>query len=182
MRSMEREKVILQAGEGESINLPGMPVTVKVRGEDTSKGLAILELTLAPRFLVAPPHTHKNEDEIVYLAEGELKVVVGDMIGDARPGSFILMPRGVPHTFWNSGKGNSRLHLIATPAGMDKYFEELAGLFPKDRAPDMGKIAGLAARFGIHMDFEGAMELISKHDLEPKEMLDGPALPRKPER
>ena len=38
-------------------------------------------------------------DQRLYVIDGELTVFVGDERIEARPGDFVLGPKGVPHTF-----------------------------------------------------------------------------------
>src|SRR2546421_7393157 len=58
--------------------------------------------------LIAPPHVHHTEDEAWYVLEGILIVRLGDREIEARAGSSVLAPHGVPHTFWNPGPAPAR--------------------------------------------------------------------------
>jgi uncharacterized cupin superfamily protein len=66
-----------------------------------------------PRW-IAPLHLHRNDDEAWYVLEGTLCVRVGTEIVEARSGSAVFVPRGTPHTYWNSGSGLLRYLLIMT--------------------------------------------------------------------
>jgi len=67
-----------------------------------------------PRF-IAPLHLHHNDDEAWYVLEGMLSVRVGDRDLEANAGSAVFVPRGTPHTYWNSGPGLLRYLLVMTP-------------------------------------------------------------------
>ena len=41
-------------------------------------------------------------------------------------GTFIFVPRGVEHAFWNEGNTEARLLSTVSPPGFEGYFEELA--------------------------------------------------------
>ena len=45
-----------------------------------------------------PRHSHRDEDEMFYVIEGELKLVFDDKEITLRPGEFIIVPRGVWHS------------------------------------------------------------------------------------
>jgi mannose-6-phosphate isomerase-like protein (cupin superfamily) len=67
-----------------------------------------------PRW-IAPLHLHHADDEAWYVLEGTLGVKRGDEEITASAGSAVLVPRGVPHTYWNAGAGLLRYLLIMTP-------------------------------------------------------------------
>jgi hypothetical protein len=61
----------------------------------------------------------------------------------AGPGSYLIKPRGLMHTFWNAGPGPARLLEVIAPAGFETYFAELA------EAGDPGRRQELAAKYGV---------------------------------
>jgi oxalate decarboxylase/phosphoglucose isomerase-like protein (cupin superfamily) len=67
----------------------------------------------APR-LIAPLHVHHGDDEAWYVLEGVLCVRAGDRVIEAGAGGSVLVPRGIPHTYWNPGPGPLRYLLIMT--------------------------------------------------------------------
>ena len=52
---------------------------------------------------IAPLHLHRSDDEAWYVLDGTLGFVRGDERSRRLPGSAVLVPRGVVHTFWNAG-------------------------------------------------------------------------------
>jgi uncharacterized cupin superfamily protein len=64
---------------------------------------------------VAPLHRHLADDEAWYVLEGRLGFIRGDERLEASAGSAVLVPRGVPHTFWNAGGGRARYLIVMTP-------------------------------------------------------------------
>lgn len=97
--------------------------------------LALVEHPLPARSLGSPIHTHTNEDEYSYVTEGEFGVQIGDEVFTAGPGTLVIKPRGIPHAFWNATDSPARMLEIISPAGFQKYFEELAEAYPKDGPP-----------------------------------------------
>jgi mannose-6-phosphate isomerase-like protein (cupin superfamily) len=68
----------------------------------------------SPRF-IAPLHVHHNDDEAWYVLEGALCVQAGEERVELQAGSGYLVPRGVPHTYWNPGPSRTRYLLIMPP-------------------------------------------------------------------
>jgi quercetin dioxygenase-like cupin family protein len=115
-------------GEGRTIEGPaGGPLTFKVTGADTAGRLTAFENVIAPGD--GPPlHKHANEDEVFYVLEGDLRFKLGEEIGPAPAGSFVFIPRGVPHCFQNVGTDPARVLVLFNPAGMEGFFEPFAEL------------------------------------------------------
>jgi mannose-6-phosphate isomerase-like protein (cupin superfamily) len=68
-----------------------------------------------PPRLIAPPHVHFNDDEAWYVLEGTLIVRRGDEEVEAKAGAAVLVPRGMPHTYWNPDTKPLRYLLVMTP-------------------------------------------------------------------
>lgn len=119
---------VLLAGEGESLKGPaGGPATLKARAETTNGTFTALENVVAPK--QGPPlHRHLREDEIFYVLEGHVRFKADDTLFEAPTGSFMFVPRGVPHCFQNVGDAPARLLVMFTPAGMERFYEEHAKL------------------------------------------------------
>jgi quercetin dioxygenase-like cupin family protein len=120
--------VFQRPGEGETVDNPlGADVVFKVRGERTGGTLIAFETVVAPG--EGPPlHTHANEDESLYVVDGEVRFKLGDEIQAAPAGSFIFIPRGAPHTWQNVGDGPARMLIHFTPSGMERFFDGFAAL------------------------------------------------------
>jgi uncharacterized RmlC-like cupin family protein len=58
--------------------------------------------------------------------EGELTVRVGLRKIVAPAGSFVVVPRGVVHQPSNPGTEPTRVLLVFSPGGMERFFEEAA--------------------------------------------------------
>lgn len=149
--------------QGTSIQIGGFGTVVKVPDERTNGSVAIVEHTLAPGLLGAPPHRHTREDETSYILEGQLTVQIGTDVVIAGPGEIVVKPRGIFHTFWNAGHQPVRFLEVISPGGFEDYFAELAPIIPADGPPDMGAIAALGARYGMEFDFSRIPELMQRH-------------------
>lgn len=131
----------------------------------TGGQLSIVEHPLAPRALGSPVHTHRNEDEYSVVLEGVVGAQVGEQLIEASPGTVLVKPRGVPHAFWNPTNEPSRLLEIISPSGFEWYFAELAHVLAGPGAPDAGRLADLASRFGLDVDLASIPRLAAAYGL-----------------
>jgi mannose-6-phosphate isomerase-like protein (cupin superfamily) len=110
--------VVVRPGEGHRVG----NVEFLARSQDTPRfNLALI--TIAPRREGPPAHVHAAEDDSFYVLEGELTVLLGDAEVVAGPGTFVLVPPEVTHTFANRGDVPVRLLNVHAPAGFDLRLE-----------------------------------------------------------
>src|SRR3954470_6579252 len=139
---MDIPTIVVKPCEGRAVWLGGMGIVFKVSGADTGGTFAVVEHPIEPGRLVLP-HVHSREDEYSYVLEGTIGARVGDREVIAGPGSYLIKPRGLMHTFWNAGPGPARLLEVISPAGFEAYFAELAEAGdPGRRVPDKPQAAG----------------------------------------
>ena len=135
--------VVRGPGEGQvMLGSGGTPTIVKARGDDVGGAYSLLEMNVPPG-PGARPHVHHQTDEAFYVVDGELTIQIEDTVLQASAGSFVLVPRGMRHTFWNAGDRQSRAVFICSPPGFERFFEELSDL---RRASPTGQIAFEAIR------------------------------------
>jgi quercetin dioxygenase-like cupin family protein len=128
----ENEGILVGPDDGKALPNPiGGRMVVKVRDEDTGGGYSVHDNTIPPGSPGPRPHIHRYHDEAFYVVEGELTVRVGPRRITAPAGSFVVVPRGAVHQPSNPGTEPARVLLIFSPAGMDRFFEEVA----EDRIP-----------------------------------------------
>lgn len=111
------------AGTGPAYWGPGDRITFLITGEETGGAFFMAEVLVLPGG-GPPPHMHSREDESFWLQEGTLTVHVGGETLHASPGDFVHLPRGIVHSFKNTGNVDAKLLMVATPAGLEKYFAE----------------------------------------------------------
>jgi quercetin dioxygenase-like cupin family protein len=141
--------------------------TYKVLSKSVSGSAAIVEHTLEPKSIGAPMHKHTYEDEISYVLEGELSVVQNGEVQTAGPGQYIIKPRGIFHTFWNSGEGRIRFMEVITPGNFEYYFAEMAPFLVAGQPPQLDKIRETAAKYGLIVDPYAADGIIKQYGLRP---------------
>jgi quercetin dioxygenase-like cupin family protein len=95
---------------------------VLLRSEQSDGHVAIVELTGGGR----PPLHQHDFDETFYLLEGELTFQFGEERFTRHVGELAFAPRGTPHTYANLSGKPARALLIITPAGFERYFDQIA--------------------------------------------------------
>lgn len=153
--------VHVEPGAGALVDLGGLGVHFKVRGEQTGGGFAVVEHPVAPR-VVVEPHVHRNEDELSYVLEGTIWARVGDQEVEASAGSYVWKPRGVLHTFWNPGPEPARILEVISPAGFERFFEELAALLQRSSEPSDDEVYALCDDYGLSFDRSWLPDLESR--------------------
>ena len=133
---------IVPPGAGRSHPLmPGEHFTWKTTADGNGGAMDVAELSLEVG--VGPPeHIHHGHDEAYFILDGAYRFKVGDEVGEATTGSFVLIPRGTPHAWKNVGPDAGRVLLLFVPGGMAGFFDELRPLLPELMAgmPDMSTV------------------------------------------
>lgn len=140
--------VILQPGEGQSVQIRTSTCTFKATGKDTRGHFGLFEFVMEPGSQGASPHIHKQLTEMFYVVEGEVELVLDSRTVTATPGSFMLVPENTPHGFSNGGKTRATLLIMFCPAdSREQYFEGLAELTKNGRQPSQEELLELMHKF-----------------------------------
>jgi mannose-6-phosphate isomerase-like protein (cupin superfamily) len=68
-----------------------------------------------PGLPIAPLHLHRSDDEAWIVLEGRLGFRIGDEGREVAAGEWVLVPRGMPHSYWNPSFDPARYLLVMTP-------------------------------------------------------------------
>jgi mannose-6-phosphate isomerase-like protein (cupin superfamily) len=150
--------------DGKSGFLGSIGVRFMIDGDEADDRFSLVEHPMPPRALAAPLHRHNREDEYSFVLEGRVGALLGDDVIEGGPGDLIFKPRGQWHTFWNAGDEPARLLEIISPAGFERFFDELV---------DMGGVANaspetlgeLCQRYALDMDPESIPGLLERFGL-----------------
>lgn len=155
-------------------------VRFMIWGAEAGGQFSLVEHPMSPRALGAPLHRHSREDEYSYVLSGRLGALLGDDVVYPQPGDLVFKPRNQWHTFWNASDEPASILEIISPAGFEKFFEELS---------DMGGLAevtpswlgDLCSRYALEVSPESVPELVQRFGLrfpgEPVK-LPAPVAPR----
>jgi gentisate 1,2-dioxygenase len=103
--------------------------------------------------------------------------LLGDEVVEAGPGDLVFKPRNQWHTFWNAGDEPCRILEIISPAGFERYFQELVDMGGVTRA-DPEVLVQLNERYGFEMRPDSIAELLARFGLRVGEPLSGGWAPR----
>jgi mannose-6-phosphate isomerase-like protein (cupin superfamily) len=144
----------LAPDDGDALWFFNTLATVKAGGEETSGSFTFVEFLLPPAF-GPPPHIHHKEDEAWYVLEGEVTFTCGDKTLKATPGSFVLAPRDIPHSFMTWADGPARFLQVTGPSQFENFAKEMGSPASELRIPDPGPI-----------DMEKLMAVSQRYDVE----------------
>lgn len=130
------------------INVGQLRIRYLIDGSQ-SASLGMFELTVPPGSNVPPPHSHTNNEEIVYVLEGKLRYSVGSDTRDLGPGQTMRTPKGSVHGFSNPFEGVARALITLAPDIGPKYFEDVASVIKAGGPPDKGALVAVMSRYGL---------------------------------
>ena len=152
--------------------LGSIGVRFMIDGAEAGRRFSLVEHPMSPRALAAPLHLHTREDEYSFVLQGRMGALLGEEVVEAGPGDLVFKPRDQWHTFWNAGDEPCRILEIISPAGFERFFEELSDLGGALKA-DPEKLAELNTRYGLEMQPESVPELLERFGLRIGEPLSG---------
>jgi mannose-6-phosphate isomerase-like protein (cupin superfamily) len=129
---------VVPPGEGRLLDLGNFEALVIAEGVQTEESFSLVHTRREPPGFGPPLHLHRDAAEAFYVLEGTYLVYTDDRQDLCPPGSFVYVPRGVPHTFTvTSGGAGRKLNLFA-PAAMVGFFEALSRAVANGEAtPDL---------------------------------------------
>jgi quercetin dioxygenase-like cupin family protein len=140
------------SGEGEETWFQPNRMRIKATSDDTGGAYGLVESWV--RAGASPPlHVHHREDEAFFVLEGRVRFQAGGRDILAGPGSFVFLPRDVPHTFVVEGSEDAHMLTLVSPGGGERFFVEGGcepegpGL-PPPGPPDIARLRELGPRYG----------------------------------
>lgn len=117
--------IVLGPGEGRAYALGAMSAVFKADEAETAATYSISEWFLEPHSAGPGPHSHADHDDIFYVIEGTMSLLVGDDWVDAGVGSFVRAPAGTIHDFANRTDARAGVLNIYIPGGFER---DMAGI------------------------------------------------------
>ena len=127
-KKSERAPVILGPGSGRIYPMGRMSAIFKADEGETASRYSISEWWLEPNTKGPGAHSHE-EDDIFYVLEGTMSVLVGDELHHATPGSFVLVPGGTPHDFENRGDVRAGVLNLSIPGPFEPSMPDIVDWF-----------------------------------------------------
>jgi DNA-binding transcriptional MerR regulator/quercetin dioxygenase-like cupin family protein len=124
----------------EHIRLGGEPNDCKVSAQDTDGAMCVFEFNGTGG---GPRHRHHEQDEWIYVLEGEFVFYVGDEQFRAGPGELVFIPRKVPHAWAVVNDKPGKIINTYQPAGkMEEFFREV-GTYHRNGKPQIHEALSL---------------------------------------
>jgi mannose-6-phosphate isomerase-like protein (cupin superfamily) len=155
---------VVGPGDGKAGFLGSIGVRFMIDGGESGGGFSLVEHPMPPRALAAPLHRHAREDEYSYVLEGRMGALLGDEELVAEQGDLVFKPRNQWHTFWNAGDEPARILEIISPAGFERFFDELVDLGGSAQA-EPEQLMELCASYELEMKPESVPELLERFGL-----------------
>lgn len=118
-----------KAGDVLEHPVTGEKIILRKTARDTGGELFQGDLYLQPGAFVAAEHIHPLQEERFVVIAGTLRGRVAGKEFASGPGETVVVPRGAPHVWWNSG--DEVLHCVVDlrPAlRVEEFFETFFGL------------------------------------------------------
>lgn len=138
MSKTASEIVILDPEQGRAYDMGRIRSVFKADGRETGCKYSISEWWLEPHTKGPGTHSHE-EDDIFYVIEGTMSVLVNDRWIAARKGAFILVPGGTPHDFENRSAVRAGVLNFSIPGGFEDDMLPIVEWFRKNPPADAGR-------------------------------------------
>jgi mannose-6-phosphate isomerase-like protein (cupin superfamily) len=132
-----RTAVILAPGAGRAYPMGRICAIFKADGMETDSRYSISEWWLEPHTKGPGPHAHP-EDDVFYVLEGTMSVLVDGQWTHAVQGSFVLVPGGVTHDFENRGDTRAAVLNLSIPGAFEPHMPAIAKWFLENPPGDAG--------------------------------------------
>jgi quercetin dioxygenase-like cupin family protein len=134
--------------ETPTVEIGKLSIRYLIDGSQTDS-MGMFELTVQPGANVPPPHSHTNNEEIVYVVEGALRYSVGADTRDLHPGESMHTPKGIVHAFSNPFPDTARALIVLSPDIGVQYFVDIGEMVNRGGPPDKAALAAVMQRYGL---------------------------------
>ena len=143
--------IVRADGEGERLRFFGGGVlTMKATAAETDGAFLLFEDVMS-QGKTTPLHTHANEDETLYVLQGEILVHIDGEEHPVGPHGVAVAPRGVPHAFLVTSQ-TARVLTLQTPGSAEAFYRGASEPANADADPsgpvDLQRVRESAERSG----------------------------------
>ena len=114
---------VLPPRDGEKIWIVGDTLWLKATSAETAGAYTVIENISLPGS-GPPPHLHENDDESMYVIDGEFEILLGAKTIRAGPGAFAFVPKRTIHRFQCIGDRPGKILIHFTPGGLKCFSEK----------------------------------------------------------
>ena len=160
------QPVLIQPDEGEKANTGTTFYTKKILKEHTGGTFSSLDTVLKNGHLGAPPHLHQELDELMFVIDGTVTVMVGDDVVEVKAGAWHFRPRKIMHCFWNTCGKDAHVIDMFLPGGFEDYLYELCAVYKRTGTIQPEKVEKFIHKYDIEVHFELLEPLMKKYQLK----------------
>jgi mannose-6-phosphate isomerase-like protein (cupin superfamily) len=111
---------------------------------------------IVPAGFATPLHVHHREDECFYVLDGVIAFRLGAATFVAGSGSFVRLPRDIPHAFRVRSETPARMLVMGLPSGLVAFYAEVGapsspGATAVVRPVDVSRLVHVGASYGIEV-------------------------------
>ena len=139
-----QEQPVIKAGQ--------LEIRYLIDGTVAGSGSGLFELTVPAGARVPPAHSHRDNEEIIYVLEGTLRYRVDGEERDLGPGQRMYTPRGSVHGFSNPHDRPARALVMLTPDIGAQYFRDVAAIAKAPGGPNPAKLVEVMTRYGLVLE------------------------------
>jgi mannose-6-phosphate isomerase-like protein (cupin superfamily) len=126
-----RAPVVLPPGAGRAYPMGRIGAIFKADGPETDARYSISEWWLEPHTKGPGAHAHP-EDDVFYVIEGTMSLLVDGVWRDCPRGSFVLVPGGVTHDFENRSDTRAGVLNVSVPGPFEPAMPAIAQWFAEN--------------------------------------------------
>jgi quercetin dioxygenase-like cupin family protein len=127
----------VQPPEQPVLKIGQLEIRYLIDGTVTGAGMGVFELTVPVGARVPPAHSHRDNEEIVYVLDGVLRYTVDEET------------RGSVHAFSNPHAAPARALIMLTPDIGLQYFRDVAEVAHAPGPPNHAKLLEVMTRYGL---------------------------------
>ena len=145
MSTILQQPTAVQPGSGTT--LKNLGVTHKLTSDQTGGAFYLCEALFGPES-GSPLHIHHNEDEVIYVLDGEIEIRLDQASLHIPVGGIVHLPKKVPHALYNPLKTPLNIMVHTIPGGLEGYFNEVDAAL-ESGALDAETHTRISARYGL---------------------------------
>ncbi len=124
MQTKSLKTTHVSEGQEEVLLISDNTITVKLDGEQTDDAYSVFELSVPPN-VGAGLHTDNDWDEFWHVMEGTFTFTLNGERKELGAGGFAYGPKGIPHSFKNTGDTTGKLVMFTRPSGLEDFFRHI---------------------------------------------------------
>ena len=145
MSTILQQPTAVQPASGTT--LKNLGVTHKLTSDQTGGAFYLCEAVFGPES-GSPLHIHHNEEEVIYVLNGEIEIRLGQNNLHIPAGGIVHLPKKVPHALYNPLKTPLKIMVHAIPGGLEGYFNDVDAAL-ESGALDAETHTSISARYGL---------------------------------